>query len=94
MNIVKNDPSVKPASADQIALIKRVIEEYPLDDTIYLDETIHGHIAQFNFEDGYFIPLQKGTPARLDKDLLKFWSDIADDLRWFEISHGLIKIAF
>lgn len=94
MNIIHNDPFVSPINCAQMALIRQVTEQYPIKEDVELFETVHGHIAMLNFKKGHFIPFHKESAARLDAESLKFWSHLAPKLRWFEVGHGTISIAF
>ncbi len=92
MITINNDQDVKAINEAQTAVIKRIFDQYPIDSTIHIFETVHGHIARLNFKFGHYIKQDKNKPARLDAESLKFWSGIADDLRWFEIGHGVIQV--
>ena len=94
MNLIKNDPYVASIDCAKMALIRQVFDKYPIQDKVYLFETIHGHIATLNFKAGRFLPHQENTPARLDNEELQFWIQLAPKLRWFEVGHGIIEIAF
>jgi len=93
MNIINNDTEVKPLPASKYPLVERVFKHYECSNTVHLYETIHGHVAMFHINEGRFIPHHRDSPARLDAESLKFWNDIAPELRWFEIGCGVISIA-
>lgn len=86
------DDDVMPIDEGQEAMIKRIFEQFPIQEPVHIFETIHGHIAKFNFKEGNFIPTQKDKPQRLDANDLKFWSEVGGDLRWFELGHGVIQV--
>ncbi len=92
MIIIDNDNDVKSINEAQTAVAQRIFDQYPIKAPVYIFETIHGHIARFNFKEGRFIKQDENKPARQDAESLRFWSDIGEDLRWFEVGHGVIKV--
>lgn len=90
--IIKNDEYVKDLTTQQRGHVIDAINEYELLPKIHVFESIHGHIVKMKRRKGRFIPGSEGSPVRIDKDDLSFFTAMGDDLRHFELSTDSVLI--
>ena len=94
MELIKNDEFVADLNKKQLSVVASFEVEYPLAESGFLFETIHGHIASLPIAEGRYLPHDKGNPRRMDKDDFAFLSALGDDVRWVEFAVDKIKVGF
>ena len=72
MKLKLNGDDVKPLNETQIEAVSRFEGQYPLEDSAWVDETIHGHIVTMSIREDRCIPHQAGQPMRLTHVLWQF----------------------
>ncbi|MFC6570151.1 hypothetical protein [Actinoplanes utahensis] len=61
MKYIKIDPYVADLKCPAMAMLQAVGKRFDCVKEVYLFETIHGHIAQFEKEEGFFVPGDEDT---------------------------------
>lgn len=90
MKIIKHNSRVRTLNQQQKKLITIVYSRYEGQGDVYLFETDNGHIARFETINANSVRSSMVRP--LDKVELNFWSEFADNLRWFAASMGSVEM--
>lgn len=93
LKFLKNDESDTTISSRGIAVCVQVAAFYPVADRVVVYQTLHGHIAEFMKKPGTYVPGRESQPARLNAKDAVFFSGL-EGLRWFEVTCGVIRVAF
>ena len=91
--IGKAGNDVQDLTPHSVALLSIVAKHFDCDGSVFLYETIHGHIAFLNRREGTFFTKDAHLPMRLGLETANFIQTLKG-FRWIEPSNGSVRIGF